>query len=56
MWPEPPPRSWNPARGVGRPEDVAEACLFLASGASSFITGQYVVVDGGMTLKMIYIE
>ena len=41
---------------VGRPEDVAEACLFLASSASSFVTGQYLVVDGGMTRKMIYVE
>jgi NAD(P)-dependent dehydrogenase (short-subunit alcohol dehydrogenase family) len=46
----------HPAGRVGRPEDVAEACLFLASSASSFMTGQYVVLDGGMTRKMIYLE
>ena len=46
----------HPVGRVGRPEDVADACLFLASSASSFVTGQYLVVDGGMTRKMIYVE
>ncbi len=42
---------------VGRPEDVAEACLFLADGdRAGFITGQNLVVDGGMTVKMIYAD
>jgi 3-oxoacyl-[acyl-carrier protein] reductase len=37
-----------PLKRTGTPEDVAEAALFLASGASSYITGQVIAVDGGM--------
>ncbi|WP_206881504.1 glucose 1-dehydrogenase [Alicyclobacillus mali (ex Roth et al. 2021)] len=46
----------HPAGRVGRPEDIAEVCRFLASDGASFITGQNFVVDGGMTIKMIYAE
>jgi NAD(P)-dependent dehydrogenase (short-subunit alcohol dehydrogenase family) len=46
----------HPVGRVGRPEDVAQACLFLASEESAFMTGQCVVLDGGMTIKMIYRE
>jgi 3-oxoacyl-[acyl-carrier protein] reductase len=38
-----------PAKRLGTPDDVADAVLFLASGASSYITGQVITVDGGMT-------
>lgn len=41
---------------VGIPEDVAEAALFLTSEKAGFITGSNFVVDGGMTVKMIYEE
>ncbi|MDR1238920.1 MAG: 3-oxoacyl-[acyl-carrier-protein] reductase [Treponema sp.] len=37
-----------PLKRMGNPEDIAEAALFLASGASSYITGQALAVDGGM--------
>jgi NAD(P)-dependent dehydrogenase (short-subunit alcohol dehydrogenase family) len=37
------------ARG-GRPRDIAEAALYLASDGSSFVTGHALVVDGGLTL------
>ena len=37
-----------PMRRGGTPEDVANACLFLASDLSSYITGQVLNVDGGM--------
>lgn len=39
-----------PARRLGRPEDVANAVVFLASEESSYITGQVLRVDGGLTL------
>jgi 3-oxoacyl-[acyl-carrier protein] reductase len=35
---------------LGRAEDVADAVLFLASDLSGYITGQVLVVDGGMVL------
>jgi len=39
-----------PVRRVGRPEDVANAVVFLASDAASFITGQTLSVSGGYTM------
>jgi NAD(P)-dependent dehydrogenase (short-subunit alcohol dehydrogenase family) len=39
----------QPLRRMGQPEDIAEAAFFLASDAASFITGTYLVVDGGIT-------
>lgn len=39
----------QPLRRAGQPKDIAEAAVFLASDASSFITGQAIVVDGGAT-------
>ena len=38
-----------PIGRFGKPEDVASACLFLASDESSFITGTILPVDGGFT-------
>jgi len=44
-------QSWRdaiPLKRGGKPEDVADACVFLASDLSSYITGQVIQVDGGM--------
>ena len=40
---------------VGTPDDIAHACLFLSNRENDFITGTQLVIDGGMTRKMIYI-
>jgi NAD(P)-dependent dehydrogenase (short-subunit alcohol dehydrogenase family) len=37
----------RPLRRIGRPEDMAQAVLYLASDAAAFVTGAALVVDGG---------
>jgi NAD(P)-dependent dehydrogenase (short-subunit alcohol dehydrogenase family) len=37
----------RPLQRIGQPEDIARAALYLASDASSFVTGTALVVDGG---------
>ena len=44
----------HPAGRVGVPEDIAKAILFLVSDEASFIDGQNLCIDGGMTKLMIY--
>ncbi|MBL0388635.1 SDR family oxidoreductase [Tumebacillus sp. ITR2] len=46
----------HPSGRVGTPEDIGRACLFLTDERNDFITGVNLVVDGGMTRKMIYLE
>jgi NAD(P)-dependent dehydrogenase (short-subunit alcohol dehydrogenase family) len=46
----------HPAGRVGRPIDIARACLYLTNPQNNFITGTNLIVDGGMTRKMIYEE
>jgi NAD(P)-dependent dehydrogenase (short-subunit alcohol dehydrogenase family) len=41
--------SATPLRRIGLPDEIAGTAVFLASSASSFITGQAIVVDGGVT-------
>ena len=38
-----------PANRIGTPDDVSACVLFLASSAASYVTGQVLTVDGGMT-------
>jgi NAD(P)-dependent dehydrogenase (short-subunit alcohol dehydrogenase family) len=44
----------HPVGRVGEPADIASMASFLISEHAGFITGQNFIVDGGMTIKMIY--
>ena len=46
----------HPSRRVGRVEDIARMCVFLAMPENDFINGENIVIDGGMTRKMIYAD
>lgn len=46
--------SQHPVRRVGNPKDIANMVLFLCSDKASFITGENICIDGGMTKLMIY--
>ena len=46
----------HPSKRVGKPEDIARMCLFLCQEENDFINGQNIIIDGGMTKKMIYLE
>ena len=43
-----------PLKRVGLPEDVADACLFLASPAARWVTGASLLVDGGVITHQIF--
>ena len=53
LWSLPTMQDWvmpnTPLRRLGQPEDLVGAALFLASGASAWMTGQILYVDGGFT-------
>ena len=40
----------TPLRRIGEPDEIAGAAVFLASSAGSFMTGQSLVIDGGVTI------
>ncbi len=45
----------HPAGRVGSPTDIGALAVYLLGDASGFVTGQQIVVDGGMTVKMQYV-
>ena len=40
----------TPLRRIGEPDEIAGAAVFLASPARPFMTGQTIVIDGGVTI------
>jgi len=40
---------FHPLGRIGKPNDVAEVALFLASNAASFVSDTYITVDGALT-------
>ena len=44
----------HPSRRVGNPQDISSMVLFLCSSQESFINGENICIDGGMTKQMIY--
>ena len=44
----------QPTGRVGNPLDIANMVLYLCSDKASFITGENICIDGGMTRQMIY--
>ncbi len=51
---EPRDHEIHPSNRVGKPRDISSMCLFLANEENDFINGANIVIDGGMTKKMIY--
>ena len=46
-------RSLVPRRRIGAPEDIADAVVFLASDRADYITGEEIIVDGGLTRTLM---
>ncbi|MCC7476907.1 SDR family oxidoreductase [bacterium] len=43
--------SQTPTHSVGQPEDIASAAVYLCSDESDFVTGEVLVIDGGLTVR-----
>lgn len=48
-------KSQHPSKRVGVSKDIVNACLFLTNEENDFVNGANIIVDGGMTKKMIYL-
>ncbi len=46
-------KKFIPMKRIGTPDDIARAVVFLASPDSSYITGQVLTVDGGLSLGAV---
>ncbi len=46
----------HPSGRVGKPKDIFNACAFLTNPQNDFVNGTNLIVDGGMTKKMIYLD
>ncbi len=46
-------KKFIPMRRLGQPEDIARVVVFLASAESAYVTGQVLVVDGGLSLGAV---
>ncbi|WLR52829.1 glucose 1-dehydrogenase [Bacillus tianshenii] len=44
----------HPSKRVGKPSDIWRACCYLTDPKNDFVNGENIIVDGGMTRKMIY--
>ena len=44
----------NPLKRPGQPHELAAMGLFLASDDASYVNGQAILVDGGLTASMLY--
>ncbi|HEY9062944.1 MAG TPA: SDR family oxidoreductase [Pseudobacteroides sp.] len=47
-------KNQHPVKRIGKPLDIARTVMFLCETDSGFITGQNIIVDGGMTKLMVY--
>lgn len=58
LWSQPKMQAWGetntPLKRLGQPEDMVGAAVFLASGASSWMTGQVLYVDGGFGAGLVW--
>jgi len=44
-------KTYVPMQRLGRPEEIADAVLWLCSSAASYVTGQSISVDGGFVMR-----